>query len=149
MPSFNSCTVVGNCTREIDVRYTPKGTAVAEIGLAVNETYKVGEEKREKTLFLEVKVWGRTAELAGEYLKKGSCVLFSGRLDQESWDDKQTGQKRSKIVIVADTMQFLSSPTGDRKGGQHEARPPQGRPAGKPKPPTDPDLDVEEDDIPF
>jgi single-strand DNA-binding protein len=129
-------------TRDVDLRFTPKGTAVAQIGIAVNESYTTSDgEKREKTIFLDVKVWGKLAELCAEYLKKGSSALFIGKLDQEVWDDKQTGQKRSKIVIVADQVRFLGGKqnserprTDDRK--QH----------GKRKPPHDPDLDEGNED---
>ncbi len=104
-------------------------------------------------------LWGRTAEIAGEYLKKGRPVFIEGRLQLDSWDDKQTGQKRSKLKVVGEAMQLMGG-RGDggggggapREGGEYAGGgAPQARPAGgpKPKPPVDPDLEPEEDDIPF
>jgi single-strand DNA-binding protein len=143
--SVNQVIEIGNLTRDVDLRFTPKGTAVAQIGIAVNEAYTTSDgEKREKTIFLDVKVWGKLAELCAEYLKKGSSALFIGRLDQEVWDDKQTGQKRSKIIIVADQVRFLG-------GKQNSERPrtEDRKSQGRQKPPHDPDLDVEDQDVPF
>jgi single-strand DNA-binding protein len=161
MASLNKVMLIGNLTRDPDVRYTPKGTAVAELGIAVNRRYTAENgEKRDETTFVDVTLWGRTAELAGEYLKKGRPVYIEGRLQLDSWDDKQTGQKRSKLRVVGEEMQFLGGREGGAGGGgeyeprepRSESRPssrPAGRPSGPPKPPVDPDLDVEEDDIPF
>ena len=103
MANFNKVMLMGNLTRDPEVRYTPKGTAVAEIGLAVNRIYS-GEnnEKREETTFVDVTLWGRTAEVAGEYLKKGRPVFIEGRLQLDLWEDKQSGQKRSKLRVVAE-----------------------------------------------
>ncbi len=169
MASLNKVMIIGNLTRDPEIRYTPKGTAVAEIGVAVNRRYTADNgEKREETTFVDVTLWGRTAELAGEYLKKGRSVYIEGRLQLDSWDDKQTGQKRSKLRVVCEEMQFLGGREGGGGGGggggdyeareSREARPTQrssygggggGRPSAPPKPPMDPDLDVEGDDIPF
>ncbi|MEI6351419.1 MAG: single-stranded DNA-binding protein [Verrucomicrobiota bacterium] len=180
MASLNKVMLIGNLTRDPEVRYTPKGTAVAELGLAVNRRYTAENgEKREEVTFVDVTLWGKTAELAGEYLKKGRPVYIEGRLQLDSWDDKQTGQKRSKLRVVGEEMQFLGSREGGGGGGEsreggysgggrqggysggeyedsrparQENRPqqrPPSRPSGPPKPPVDPDLDVESDDIPF
>lgn len=169
MPNLNKVMLMGNLTRDPEIKYTPKGTAVAELGLAINRVYSTDQgEKREETTFVDVELWGRTAELAGEYLKKGRPVYIEGRLKLDTWDDKQTGQKRSKMRVVGEVMQFLGGREGGGGGGSGgeysgsgEGGGPSGggssnyrRPAGKatppPKPPVDPDLDnVDDDDIPF
>lgn len=111
MASFNKVILVGNVTRDIDLRHTPGGTAVAEIGLAVNRTWqdKQTNEKREECTFVDVTLWGRTAEVAAEYLRKGSPCLIEGRLSLDQWDDKETGQKRSKLKVVGESLQLLGS----------------------------------------
>ncbi len=115
MASFNKVILVGNLTRDPEVKYTSGGTAVTEIGLAVNRYWfdKQSNEKREETTFVDVTLWGRQAELAGEYLSKGRPVLIEGRLQLDTWEDKTSGQKRSKLRVVGETMQFL----GSREGG--------------------------------
>jgi single-strand DNA-binding protein len=116
--SYNKVILLGNCTRDPEVKYTPKGTAVAELGLAVNRVYTTdGGEKREEVTFVDVTMWGRQAEVAGEYLKKGRPVFIEGRLQLDSWDDKQTGQKRSKLRVVCENFQLLGSREGGGGGG--------------------------------
>jgi single-strand DNA-binding protein len=119
MASFNKVILVGNLTRDPQVRYTTGGTAVAEIGLAVSRQWfdKQANQKREETTFVDVTLWGRQAEIAGEYLAKGRPVLIEGRLQLDTWDDKETGQKRSKLRVVCETMQMLGS-RGDGGGGR-------------------------------
>ena len=118
MASFNKVILMGNLTRDPEVRYTPSGTAVTDIGLAVNRYWfdKQANERREETTFVDVTLWGRQAEVAGEYLAKGRPVLIEGRLHLDSWDDRETGQKRSKLKVVGETMQLLGS-RGDGGGG--------------------------------
>jgi single-strand DNA-binding protein len=110
MASFNKVILMGNLTREVELRYTPKGTAIAKLGLAVNRvwTNEAGEKKEEVT-FVDVDVFGRTAENCGQYLKKGRPVLLEGRLKLDQWEDKQTGTKKSRLGVVAEMVQFLSS----------------------------------------
>ena len=110
MANLNRVLLIGNLTRDPEVRYTPKGTAVTEIGLAVNRVYS-GEdgEKKEEVTFVDVTLWARQAEVAGQYLKKGRPVFIEGRLQLDSWDDKQTGQKRSRLRVVAENLQLLGS----------------------------------------
>jgi len=110
MASYNKVQLIGNLTRDPETRFTGKGTAVGEIGLAINRAYK-GEngDKKEEVTFVDVTLWGKTAELAQQYLGKGSSVLVEGRLEMESWEDKATGQKRSKLKVVGELLQFLSS----------------------------------------
>lgn len=107
MASYNRVILVGNLTRDVEVRYIPSGTAVSEIGLAVNRHYKKHDKCEEETTFVDVTLWGRDAEVAGEYLAKGRPVLIEGRLQLDSWEDKQTGQKRSKLRVVCEKMQLL------------------------------------------
>lgn len=115
MPSVNTVILGGNLTRDPEVRYTPQGTAVAKIGLAINETYRTKDgEKREDTCFVDVEAWDRQAETAGEFLKKGSPVLVEGTLKLDTWTDKE-GQKRSKHKVRARRIHFLSAPAGEER----------------------------------
>jgi single-strand DNA-binding protein len=118
MASFNKVILLGNLTRDPEVRYTPKGTAVTELGMAVNRVYTAENgEKREETTFVDVTLWGRTAEVAGEYLKKGRPVFIEGRLQLDTWDDQQSGQKRSKLKVVGEGLQLIGSRPGGSGGG--------------------------------
>jgi single-strand DNA-binding protein len=109
MASFNKVILVGNLTRDPELRYTPKGTAVAKIGLAVNHAWTTDTgEKKEEVTFVDVDVFGRTAENVGQYLKKGFPALVEGRLRLNTWDDKQTQKKRSQLSVVAELVQFLN-----------------------------------------
>lgn len=118
MASFNRVILLGNLTRDPEVRYTPKGTAVTELGMAVNRVYTAENgEKREETTFVDVTLWGRTAEIAGEYLKKGRPVFIEGRLQLDTWDDKQSGQKRSKLKVVGEALQLIGARPGGGGGG--------------------------------
>ena len=121
MASVNKVILVGNCTRDPEVRYTPKGTAVTDLGLAMNRYYSSdGGEKREETTFVDVTLWGRQAEVAGEYLKKGRPVYIEGRLQMDSWDDKNSGQKRTKLKVVGEQMQLLGGREGGGGGGSSQ-----------------------------
>ncbi len=125
MASFNRVILLGNLTRDPQVRYTPGGTAVAELGLAVNRTWfdQKTNSRREEVTFVDVTLWGRQAEVAGEYLAKGRQVLIEGRLQLDSWDDKETGQKRSKLRVVCENMTMVG-PRGDgprSEGGRGDA----------------------------
>jgi single-strand DNA-binding protein len=163
MASFNRVILLGNLTRDPEIKYTPKGTAIANIGLAVNRVYSNDQgEKQEETTFIDVELWGRTAEIAQEYLRKGKPVMIEGRLKLDTWDDKQTGQKRSKLRVVGETMQLLGGregggtaggESGGGRGGEHGGEARGGGAPRRPTPPPqkaqDPDLDQPEDDIPF
>lgn len=152
MANLNRVLLIGNLTRDPEIRYTPKGTAVAEIGIAINRVFS-GEdgEKREEVTFVDITLWSRLAELAEQYLKKGRPVFIEGRLQLDSWDDKQTGQKRSRLRVIAENLQFLGSREGEPggTGGAPAPRRSAPAPAPRPNPPRDPDLDTEPDDIPF
>ncbi len=147
MASYNKVMLLGNCTRDPEVKYTPKGSAVTDLGLAINRYYTTdGGEKREETTFVDVTLWGRQAEIAGEYLKKGRPVFIEGRLQLDTWDDKQTGQKRSKLRVVGEAMQLLGSREGGGEGGgggggRSPSRPTKSVPAAEAEP--------ADDDIPF
>src|SRR5437867_13170112 len=121
MASFNKVILLGNLTRDPEVRYTPKGSAVCDLGIAVNRVYTTDSgERREETTCVDVVLWGRLAEIAGQYLKKGRPVFIEGRLQLDTWDDKQTGQKRSKMRVVGEGMQLLGSPPQRSEGNSTE-----------------------------
>jgi single-strand DNA-binding protein len=118
--SYNSVTIVGNLTRDVEMRYTQGGLAIAEVGLAVNDRVKKGDQWEEETSFFDVTIFGRTAEIANEYLSRGSSVLIDGRLKQDRWE--QEGQKRSKVKIICDKMVLVGSPGGGSQGGGQQNR---------------------------
>src|SRR5262244_340692 len=123
MANLNKVLLLGNVTRDPEVRYTPKGSAVCDLGIAVNRAYTTDSgEKREEVTFVDVTLWGRTAEVASEYLKKGRPVFIEGRLQLDAWDDKQTGQKRTRLRVVGENLQFLPQAEAQR-------RPPSAAPA--------------------
>lgn len=156
MANFNKVILAGNVTRDPELRYTPKGTAYVELGIAYNDHYTTTDgEKRETTDFFDLVFWGKQAETIAEHVKKGKGLLIEGKLKTDTWDDKETGKSRKKVTITVVTFQFLSDPSGrapsrepagaaERQSERREA------PKSTPKPPRDPDLDpTEEDDIPF
>jgi len=145
--SFNKVFLMGNLTRDVEVRHTPGGTQVATIGIAVNRRYKTQSgEQREETTFVDCDAWGRTAEVMGQYLSKGRPVFIEGRLKLDQWQDQQ-GQNRSKLKVVIENFQFVDSPGDGPSGGGRGgggARASSGADAydDGPPPPSD-------DDIPF
>jgi single-strand DNA-binding protein len=154
MASFNKVILIGNLTRDPELRYTPKGTAIAKIGLAVNRVWtSEGGEKKEEVTFIDVDIFGRTAENVGQYMRKGRPIMIEGRLKLDQWDDKQTGQKRSRLGVVAETVQFLGSATGGGgEGGGAAPAPARQRPAAAAAPAGEPlegDAPPESDDVPF
>lgn len=159
MASLNKVFLIGNLTRDPDVRYLPSGTAVADLGLAVNERYKDSKsnEWKEKTTFLEVVVWQRQAETAGEYLSKGSPVFVEGRLQLDEWETKD-GEKRSRLRVRADRLQFLGRPSkpqyrdgpdGDAGEARGHAPAPAQETGDGPDEPDDPGPEGDEDNLPF
>ena len=122
MASVNAVILAGNLTRDVEVRHTPQGTAVAKLGLAVNESYRTKDgEKKEDVCFIDVDVWDRQAETCGQYLAKGSPVLVEGALKLDTWIDRETGQKRHKHKIRARRVTFLSGrrePTAPDEGDE-------------------------------
>jgi single-strand DNA-binding protein len=116
MASYNRVVLVGNITRDPELRFIPSGTAVSEIGLAVNDRVKKGDQWVEETTFVDVTLWGRQAEIANEYLSKGSSVLIEGRLKLDRWEKE--GQKHSKLRVVGERMQMLGGKGGGGGGGR-------------------------------
>jgi single-strand DNA-binding protein len=151
MANFNRVILMGNLTRDPELRYTPKGTAIARLGLAVNRRWKseTGEMKEEVT-FVDVDAFGKTAETIAQYMKKGRPILMEGRLRYETWDDKQTNQKRSKLGVVLESFSFVDSNRAE--GGGEAPRPRAAAPAAASAPAGEPEPDVpphEQDDVPF
>ncbi len=153
MANLNKVLLMGNLTKDPELRYTPKGTAVGDLSMAVNRRVSDGNGNwSDETTFVDITVWGNTAENAQKYLSKGRGVFVEGRLQLDTWEDKTSGQKRSKLKIVADTLQFLPdgkggggrSSGGGSSSGNASSGPPQGGSAADPD-----DFDGEEDDIPF
>ena len=143
MANLNRVLLLGNVTRDPEVRYTPKGSAVCDLGIAVNRAYTTDSgEKREEVTFVDVTLWGRTAEIASEYLKKGRPVFIEGRLQMDTWDDKQTGQKRTRLRVVAENMQLLGGrPQGGGDAGESRPASPPPKKSATPEP--------NDDEIPF
>src|SRR6266446_5074787 len=154
MANFNKVILAGNLTRDPELRYTPKGVAIAKFGLAINRTWKseTGETKEEVT-FVDVDAFNRQAEVIGQYFKKGRPILMEGRLRLDQWDDKQTGQKRSKLGVVLESFSFLDSNRADNAGNP----PPTGAArlaasSAAAAPAETPEVEVpqhEQDDVPF
>jgi len=145
MASLNKVLLLGNLTRDVEIRYTPGGTALAQFGMAMNRKYRDTKtnEMREEVTFVDIEVWGKQAETANQYLSKGRGVFVEGRLRLDQWEDKQTGQKRSKLKIVADRIQFVGGGSGEgkaapkapAKGGDVQEQPD--------------DLGIQESEVPF
>ena len=135
MPNYNKVILMGRLTRDPEVRYVSSGTPVAGLGLAVNRRWKNQEgQMQEETTFVDVDAFGRQAETIGQYLKKGRPVMVEGRLKLDQWDDKQTGQKRSKLGVVLENFQFLDSRGegggGGDSSGYSQPEPSSGTPSG-------------------
>ena len=108
MANLNKVMLIGNLTRDPELRFTPKGTAVADIAIAINRIWNnEAGQRQEETTFVDVTLWGRQAELAQQYLTKGRGIYVEGRLQMDTWDDKTTGQKRSKLKVIGENLQFL------------------------------------------
>ena len=145
MASFNKVILMGNLTRDPELRYTPKGTAIARIGLAVNRVWKseTGENKEEVT-FVDCDAYGKTAETVGQYMKKGSPILIEGRLRLHTWEDKNTKQKQSKLRVDVENFKFVGP--SNRDGNAPAAARPATAPASEP---ADAEPSAEHDDVPF
>jgi single-strand DNA-binding protein len=132
--SLNKVILVGNLTRDPELKHLPKGTAVARLCLAINRRWRTeAGERRDETTFVDVETFGRTAENCAQYVAKGSAVLVEGRLKLEQWDDKATGQRRARLAVVGETVQFLSRREGEKAAA----------------PATDADAPAASDDVPF
>jgi single-strand DNA-binding protein len=147
MASFNRVILMGNLTRDPELRYTPKGTAVARIGMAINRSWKSETgEQREETTFVDIDAFGRQAETIAQYLKKGNPLLVEGRLRLDTWEDKQTNQKRSKLGVVLESFRFVGS-AQNRDGGGGTTEPSRSRAVEGPPEPME--EGPSEDDVPF
>jgi single-strand DNA-binding protein len=120
---FNKVILVGNLTRDIELRYSQSGTGIAKTAIATSRKFTSNGEKKEEVCFVDITFFGRSAEVANQYLRKGSKILVEGRLNFEQWVD-QNGQKRSKHSVIVETMQMLDS-KGDNQGGQSNYQAPQ------------------------
>jgi single-strand DNA-binding protein len=155
MANLNKVMLIGNLTRDPELRHTPSGKSVAELGLAINRSWTNDQgQKQEDTTFVDVSVWGRQAEVIQQYVTKGSPIYIEGRLQLDSWDDKATGQKRSKLRVICENFQFLGGKAGapgTNSGGGSSDRPSQGAPSKSPKGASAAPADdfQEDDDIPF
>ncbi len=109
MASFNKVILMGNLTRDPDLRSTPSGSSVCELGLAMNRRFVVNGQEREESCFVDVTVWGKSAESCKRFLEKGSPVMIEGRLQLDQWEDRDGGGRRSKLRVVAESVQFLGS----------------------------------------
>ena len=162
MANFNKVILAGNLTRDPELRYTPKGTAIASFGLAINRRWKseTGEMKEEVT-FVDVDAFGRQAEVVAQYMKKGRPFLVEGRLKLDTWEDKNTHQKQSKLKVILESFSFIDSkgPDAGAGGGAVPSGEPARRPAAPAKPPAaaataaapadNGEPPPEEDDVPF
>jgi len=156
MPNLNHVMIMGNLTRDPELRYTPKNVAVVNIGIAVNRRWRNQEgEQQEETTFVDCEAWGRTAEVMNEYLRKGRPVYVDGRLRLDQWQDKE-GNNRSKLKVVVDNFQFLDSRGGDpsseapRSGGGRSSQAPATQRSTSPAVAAgEPHQAVDEQDIPF
>lgn len=165
MGDFNKVMILGRLTRDPEVRYTPSGTPVCDIGIAVGRKVGGGDsgtERRDETTFVDVTLWRRQAELAGQYLSKGREIFVEGRLELDTWEDRNSGQKRSRLKVVCENMQFIGGGgNGGGNNGGGQSRPQQSyqqndnysQPAPAPQnapPPAEPAFEPEDDDdIPF
>ena len=130
MANFNRVIIAGNLTRDVELKYTPKGTAVAKLGLALNRNWTTETgEKKEEVCFVDVDAFGKQAEVIAQYLKKGRSLLIEGRLKLDSWDDKQTGQKKTKLGVVLESFSFLDSGERQQAAAPQAARPAATKPA--------------------
>ena len=145
MNGFNKVIIAGNLTRDPELRFLPSGSAIASFDIAVNRKWTQDGEKKEEVTFVPITSFGKQAETIGQYLKKGNPILIEGRLRQESWTDKTTQQKRTKLSVVAESFTFLDS------GGSRDTAAPSGRPKAPPTAgvPVGNETPPEEDDVPF
>lgn len=157
MANLNKVMLIGNLTRDPELRYTPKGTAVTDLALAINRVWSNDQgQKQEETTFVDVTFWGRQAEIAQQYLAKGRGVYIEGRLQMDTWDDKETGKKRSRLKIHGENLQFLpdgkTSPGNGGGNGGGAPRPPQSSSRSEPShggSAASSESFHDEDDIPF
>ena len=147
MANLNKVFLIGNLTRDPELRYTPSGMAVVSFGLATNRRWKGQDgQDREDSTFVEVTAFGRQAEVISEYMSKGTPIFVEGRLKYDQWEDRDTGQKRSMLGVTVENFQFLGSPLGSGSGSSGGKRPQEKAAAGAA---PDEDFGPTDDDIPF
>lgn len=165
MASLNKVMLIGNLTRDPELRVTPKGTAICQFGLAVNRQFKdESGATRDETTFVDIEAWGKQGETVAKYLTKGRPLFVEGRLKLDTWDDKTTGQKRSKMKVVLENFQFLGGREGGEGGGAPRAassggdegvdqtverHSPPPRAGNRQAPPPPPAQDNIDEDVPF
>ena len=146
---FNKIILVGNLTRDIELRYTQGNTAVASTAIATTKKYKAQDgTQKEEVCFIDITFFGRTAEIANQYLKRGSKVLVEGRLKLDQWTD-QNGGKRSKHSVTVDNLQMLDSKPDNQQGGHTQLQSSQGGYKAQPQNHQMPEIDIDDDEIPF
>jgi len=156
MANLNKVQLIGNLTRDVEVRTTPKGTALAQFGMAINRTFKKEDgTQAEEVTFVDIEAWGKQAEILAKYLVKGSQLYLEGRLKLDQWEDKTTQQKRSKMKVVLENFQFLGAPkgAGNGKGSEGAASSPRegtrsSAPPARSPVPAGPNENLDED-VPF
>lgn len=146
---FNKVILMGNLTRDPETRTTPNGQTVTNFSLAVNRTWKGADgQQNEDVSYIDCVAWGKPGEIIAQYLGKGRAVLVSGRLDQRSWDDKDSGQKRSKIEVVVEDFNFVGDGAGSSEGGASRSSAPSNNAATNTTPEID-DKPIDLSEIPF
>ena len=121
MANFNKVILVGNLTRDVEMRYTQGGLAIGKMGMAVNRRYKQGEEQKESTCFVDLTAFGKQAEVLSQYVSKGSPLFVEGRLEYSTWEAKEGGGKRNKLEVIIENFQFLGGRSGGRGGQEGES----------------------------
>lgn len=150
MRGFSKAIITGNLTRDPELRNTPSGASVCGFTVAVNRTYRdASGEQREDVSFIDCSAWGKLAEMINQYAKKGTGVLVSGRLDQRSWEDKTTGQKRSRVEIVVEDFNFTGGGSRDNGAASSFSAPSAAEPAASDIPDDIPDGEIDLSDVPF
>lgn len=157
MANYNKVILIGNLTRDPELRYSSKGTAIAKIALAINRTWRdANGEQKEEVTFVDIDAFGKQAETIGNYMKKGRPIMVEGRLRLDTWEDKQTNQKRSRLGVVLESFQFMDTRGPDDGSGAPRAQRPAPAaapaPAGAHAPSPAPEIEEppqSEDDVPF
>lgn len=117
MANFNKVLLMGNLTRDVEMRHTQSGMALAKFGMAINRKWSQNGEQKESTCFVDLTAWGRQAEVLSQYVKKGSQLFVEGRLEYSTWESQDDGKKRSKLEVVVENFQFIGSARGGAGGG--------------------------------
>lgn len=153
MANFNKVLLMGNLTRDVELRHTQSGMALAKFGMAINRKWSQNGEQKESTCFVDLTAWGRQAEVLGQYVKKGSPLFVEGRLEYSTWEGQDDGKKRSKLEVVVENFQFIGAPRsaggGGGGGGGDEGGERRSGGGRKPAQAGEAQADVDYGDIPF